>query len=135
MKRKDVAKICQCKYKSGNILTLSEEIGARLREQRNESGLTQDQLAVRLGVSKRTVGNYESGTSDAPAAYLSTVARELGFDVMYILNGVRTTLGSGDLSEVEDVMIRQYRTIPEHDQHAIRRFLKAMADDVKAPTR
>ncbi len=67
--------------------------------------------------------------------YLSTVGRELGFDVMYILNGARTMLTSDALTEVEDEMIQQYRTIHEHDQQAIRRFLKAMADDVKAPMR
>ncbi|MBC3957699.1 helix-turn-helix domain-containing protein [Pseudomonas triticifolii] len=112
----------------------SEEIGSRLREERMRCGLTQDQAAQAAGVAKRTQANYEAGSSDAPALYLSTVLSELGFDIMYILSGVRTTLGSGDLSEVEDEMIHQYRIIPEYDQHAIRRFLKAMADDVKAPT-
>ncbi|KPW84131.1 MULTISPECIES: helix-turn-helix domain-containing protein [Pseudomonas] len=113
----------------------SEEIGSRLREERMRCGLTQEQAAKAAGVVKRTQANYEAGSSDAPAMYLSIVARELSFDVMYILNGVRTTLSSGELSEVEDQMIQQYRAIPEHDQHAIRRFLKAMADDAKTHIR
>lgn len=111
----------------GNILTLSEEIGARLREQRTANGLTQDQVAEKLGVSKRTQGNYESGASDAPAAYLSVVGRELGFDVPYILNGVRSTLGSDALDPIEDAIIKKYRSIPEDDQKTIRRLLDAMA--------
>ena len=108
-------------------MTLSEEIGARLREQRNENGLTQDQLAEKLGVSKRTQGNYESGASDAPASYLSVVARDLGFDVPYILNGVRSTLGNDALNAVEDSLIKKYRSIPDDDQKTIRRMLDAMA--------
>ena len=33
----------------------------RFKQLREESGLTQEELARRLGVSKGTVGNYESG--------------------------------------------------------------------------
>ncbi|MDF3188423.1 MULTISPECIES: helix-turn-helix domain-containing protein [Pseudomonas] len=124
-----MAKICQCKYLDGKILTLSEEIGARLRQQRAQAGLTQDQLAEQLGVSKRTQGNYESGASDAPASYLSMAASALGFDVLYIVSGTRTTLTVDALSEVEDSIVQQYRSIPVDDQKAIRRFLKAIADD------
>lgn len=110
-------------------MTLSEEIGARLRELRSHTGLTQDQLAEKLGVSKRTQGNYESGASDPTAPYLSMAASQLGFDVPYILNGVRTTPTSDSLSEVEHSILKQYQSIPEDDQKAIRRILKAMADD------
>lgn len=124
-----MAKNCQCKYASGNNLTLSEEIGVRLRELRAQAGLTQDQLAEKMGVSKRTQGNYESGASDPPASYLNMAASQLGFDVGYIVNGVRATLPSEALSELEDLLVTQYRSIAAGDQEAIRRFLKAMADD------
>lgn len=124
-----MAKNCHCKYASGNNLTLSEEIGVRLRQLRAQAGLTQDQLAEKLGVSKRTQGNYESGASDPPASYLSMAASQLGFDVGYIVNGVHATLPNESLSEVEDLLVRQYRSITAGDQEAIRRFLKAMADD------
>jgi Predicted transcriptional regulators len=124
-----VAKNCQCKYASGNNLTLSEEIGVRLRQLRTQAGLTQDQLAEKLGVSKRTQGNYESGASDPPASYLSMASSQLGFDVGYIVNGVRATLPNDALTEVEDLLVTQYRSITPFDQEAIRRFLQAMADD------
>jgi transcriptional regulator with XRE-family HTH domain len=125
-----VAKNCQCKYASGKILTLSEEIGARLRELRAGAGLTQDQLAEKLGVSKRTQGNYESGASDAPASYLSLANSLLDFDVAYIVHGSRKTLPNEALTEAEDCLVNQFRSIPEDDQKAIRRILEAMADDV-----
>lgn len=107
-------------------MTLPEEIGARLREQRNEKGMTQDQLAEILGVSKRTVGNYESGASDAPASHLSVVARDLGFDVPYVLNGVRSTPKVDSLTEAENALVTKYRSIPEDDQKTIRRMVDAM---------
>ncbi|WP_339495380.1 helix-turn-helix domain-containing protein [Pseudomonas sp. RA_105y_Pfl2_P56] len=107
----------------------SESIGSRLREERKKSGLTQDQIAEVLGISKRTQANYEAGSSDAPAWYLSKVMREPGFDVHYILSGQRTTATEASLSEVENLLVTQYRAITPGDQEAIRRFLKAMADD------
>lgn len=36
--------------------------GLRLKELRNRAGITQDQLAERLDVSKDTIKNYERGT-------------------------------------------------------------------------
>ncbi|TCV68996.1 helix-turn-helix domain-containing protein [Pseudomonas fluorescens] len=107
---------------------LSEEIGSRLQEERKRCGLTQLQIAEALGIAKRTQANWESGASDATASYLSRVANDFGFDVPYILTGVRTTLAGNALSPVEDVLVKQYRSLPEEDQRAIRRYLKALAD-------
>jgi len=39
------------------------KFGEKLREQRNKKGLYQDVLAERIGVSKRTLINYEKGVS------------------------------------------------------------------------
>ena len=108
---------------------LSEEIGSRLQEERKRCALTQNEIAEALGIAKRTQANYEAGTSDATASYLSKVASQYGFDVPYILSGLRTTLAEAALSDVEDLLIKQYRSITPGDQEAIRRFLKAMADD------
>jgi transcriptional regulator with XRE-family HTH domain len=110
-------------------LHLSEEIGSRLQEERKRCALTQNEIAEALGIAKRTQANYEAGTSDATASYLSKVASQFGFDVPYILNGLRTTLAVDALSDVEDLLVKQYRSITPFDQEAIRRFLQAMADD------
>jgi transcriptional regulator with XRE-family HTH domain len=107
----------------------SDLIGARLQEERKRCGMTQDQLAEALGVSKRTQANYEGGDSDATASYLSRAGARFGFDTNYILHGVRSTLPLDALTVVEDMIVRQYRSIPPEDQTAVRRFLKAMADD------
>jgi transcriptional regulator with XRE-family HTH domain len=111
------------------ILHLSEEIGSRLQEERKRCALTQAEIADAIGVAKRTQANYEAGTSDATASYLSNVSTRFGFDVPYILTGERTTLAENALDAVEDCLIKQFRSISEDDQKAIRRFLQAMADD------
>ena len=108
---------------------LSIEIGSRLQEERKRCLMTQNDLASALGIAKRTQANYESGSSDATASYLSRVSTEFGFDVPYILTGARTTLSENSLSHAEDSLLKQYRSIPDDDQKAVRRILKAMSDD------
>nr|WP_241015597.1 helix-turn-helix domain-containing protein [Pseudomonas frederiksbergensis] len=97
--------------------------------------MTQLQVADALGIAKRTQANWEAGSSDATASYLSGVASKLNFDVAYILTGERTTLASDALSQAEDVVVKQYRSLPEDDQRAIRRYLKALADVAAAEAR
>lgn len=108
---------------------LSVEIGSRLQEERKRCAMTQNDLAEALGIAKRTQANYESGASDATAAYLSKVATQFGFDVPYVLTGQHSTLSEESLNQEEDLLVKQYRSIPDDDQKAIRRILKAMADD------
>ena len=91
--------------------------------------MTQNQVAEALGIAKRTQANYEAGSSDATASYLSKVAVQFEFDVPYILTGRRSTLALDSLNEIEDRIVQQYRSIPSDDQRAIRRFIQAMADD------
>ena len=39
------------------------DIGAKLKGARNDAGLTQEQIAEALGVSRQTVSNWENGGS------------------------------------------------------------------------
>lgn len=52
-------------------------IGDRIQQARKEVGLTQDELADRIGVKMRQVQNYESGESD-PYRKLSRIAEATG---------------------------------------------------------
>ena len=53
------------------------ELGARLRDARIDLLLTQDDLAKRAGVSKRTIANAERGT-DLTRGSLMSILRALG---------------------------------------------------------
>jgi hypothetical protein len=52
---------------------------------------------------------------------------QLGVEVGFVLFGKRSL--DTELSVEETQIIEQYREIPEQDQRALRRFLKAMFDD------
>ncbi|KTC15396.1 DNA-binding protein [Pseudomonas marginalis ICMP 11289] len=108
---------------------VSVDIGSRLGEERRRRGLTQDQVAEALGVSKRTQANYEAGSSDAPAAYLYRAVENLGFDVNYIILGARSSKSKESLNSDEDALIEHYRTISDDDRAAVKRIVRAMAID------
>ncbi len=54
----------------------AKEIGARLRQARNERGLTQDELAVMGSFSKRSLSDYENGIT-VPYRHLREMSRLL----------------------------------------------------------
>ena len=55
-------------------------IGAVIRKRRQVLGMTQDELAARVGVSKSAVGNWERG-KHFPLRYLGAVEAVLGIDL------------------------------------------------------
>ncbi|BBV94894.1 hypothetical protein STW0522PSE72_02450 [Pseudomonas monteilii] len=77
-------------------------------------------------MNRNTQGSYERGARNPDTAYLLAVA-QLGVEVGFVLFGKRSL--DTELSVEETQIIEQYREIPEQDQRALRRFLKAMFDD------
>lgn len=61
------------------------DIGRRIRIARNESGLTQGELAKRMAVSASFVGHLERGTRQASLETLVRLANELDLSVDYLL--------------------------------------------------
>lgn len=61
------------------------DIGRRIRIARNNTGLTQGELAKRMGVSPSFVGHLERGTRQASLETLVNLANELDLSVDYLL--------------------------------------------------
>jgi len=65
------------------------KFGQRLKEEREQIGLTQYELAKTLGVSSKTISNYETGGHKAPLLKMIQV----GIDINYLITGVRMSPG------------------------------------------
>lgn len=52
-----------------------------LREVRKNAGITQEELASRIGATKRQVGAWERGENDIPMDYAVSIADALGCSV------------------------------------------------------
>ena len=67
---------------------MKELFGQRLREQRIKHGLTQEQLAEKIGVSRQSVSKWEQGISDPSTSNLFALAKLFGVSVEELLKEV-----------------------------------------------
>ncbi|MEB1626269.1 helix-turn-helix domain-containing protein [Xanthomonas campestris pv. campestris] len=71
-------------------------VGKRLKEERKRLGLTQEEMAVQLGLTRYAQLNFEKDVNLPGGAYL-LAALDRGVDVMYVLSGHRAQLDPADL--------------------------------------
>lgn len=74
------------------------EIGARIREARDEKGLTQEELAAVMPFSRRSLQDYEAGVS-IPYKHLTEIGRVLGHSPAWFLRGEEATAEEPGLRE------------------------------------
>jgi transcriptional regulator with XRE-family HTH domain len=72
---------------------IDAHVGARLRERRILSGLSQEKLGDTLGVTFQQVQKYEKGVNRIGPSRLQTAARLLGVPVNYFFEGGAATSG------------------------------------------
>jgi len=65
-----------------NIKT-SREIGEKIKRKRRELGMTQEELAVKLGVTYQQIQRYESGANKLNVENLQVIAGVMGTPVSY----------------------------------------------------
>lgn len=106
-----------------------EAIGSRLQEERKRIGLNQDEFAQRVGVAKRTLAGYESGSGEVGAAALAQAAA-LGVDVLYVVTGERKPQPADSLTPGEAELLNHYRDLPQADQAGAARMVTALAEMV-----
>ncbi len=74
-----------------------QQIGARIRMLRDKQGLTQQELADRLQVTRQTVSRYEIGRSQPDLEMLERMAQMLHVEMTDLLGGACTCPGTGTL--------------------------------------
>ena len=89
------------------------EIGGRIRLYRKQSGLTQEQLASKINVTKSRVSNWEQGINRPDADILADICRALYVSPSDLLDG---HLSTDELTDHERKVIRAYRSKPEIQQ-------------------
>lgn len=112
----------------------------RLKGEREAKSLYQQDVAEITGVSKRTVIDWEKGVSSPTGVQLSALY-EKGFDVNYIVTGIRTAdrpyemggLSSNYvarqvlLSERELALLDDFRSLGDKEKDAAETMLHAAA--------
>jgi len=101
-------------------------IGTRLREQRNQLGLSQTDLGAIAQVTKQTVYAWENDRTMPKAGELVRLAAA-GVDVTYVLSGQRS---GGMLNPEEAALVDNYRNSSPDSQRILRETGAALAQPV-----
>lgn len=104
------------------------ELGARIRTARLAQGLTQDQLARAVGVTRSAVAQWETGRAGQIGGNLTRVARVLGTSAAYLLTGDQDP-GAPPLPLRADEMalLRAYHDCPPDDRALLLRTAVRLA--------
>lgn len=109
-------------------MTLEQGIAARLRMYRQAAGLTQGDLARRVGANTQQIHRYETGAGRIPALHLFKIATALAVPLSAFFDAVP------DKPAAEDALMRDIRIVaallrdlPEDERQAVIKLIEAMA--------
>lgn len=86
MSKKAKNKSIEVNNTDDNMLTDNEKRGKRLKKKREQKGLTQEQLADKIFVTKQSIHNYEKGIRHFDYEKAVKLASVLGTNPEYLLN-------------------------------------------------
>lgn len=98
----------------------------RLKERREQLGLTQSEVASLLGITPGAVGNYEKGVSTPKADILFKVFDALKCDANYLFQDEMNERSQEDAAtplEMEH-LVKKYRDLDEHGKKMVDFTLK-----------
>lgn len=104
-----------------------KELGARLSTLRQTCGLTQAQVAERIGVSQQTVNSFERGRRRVPVSQLTPLAKLLGVSVEELIDDKAAAKATkrGPASRLER-QIEQIRRLPKAKQKFVSEMLESV---------
>lgn len=93
-------------------------VGKRIRHRRWMVGMTQQQLADRVGIKFQQIQKYETGMNRVSASRLWDIAETLGVAISFFFEGLddaREGAGGNDILADKEALelVRSYYAIPE----------------------
>ena len=98
-------------------------IGTRIKECREKLGMTQEELAKHLGVSKGAIGNYEASIGYPKVENMTKLFKILQTDANYLFQDEIAQKKPELLSYTEELHIKKYRTLDEYGKEAVESIL------------
>ena len=95
---------------------MMKELGGRLKKAREYLGLTQEDVANLMGISRIIITNIEAGTRKVSAEELSKFAKIYGWTMEELLEGERV--------ESVPMFARAFSELSEEDQEEIINLMK-----------
>ncbi len=94
-------------------------IGTRIKECREALGITQEELAMLLGVSKGAIGNYEAGIGYPKVENMTKLFKILKTDANYLFQDEVSTKVKEILNNQEKQHLHKYRQLDDYGKEAV----------------
>lgn len=96
------------------------DIGKRIREKREALGITQEELAVRLGYkNKSTIAKIENGTNDIVQSKVVEFANALNTSVSYLMGWKEEAQSQLQISQSEQSLLHKYHSLDDKGKHTV----------------
>lgn len=114
-------------------------VGKRIRHRRWTLGVTQQQLAERVGIKFQQIQKYETGMNRVSASRLWDIAGALGVPIAFFFEGMTSQAGDelggvagmpGDLLTDREALelLRSYYAIPETQRRRLFDLARVLSD-------
>ena len=112
-------------------------VGKRIRHRRWLVGMTQQQLAERVGIKFQQIQKYETGANRVSASRLWDISEALDVPVSFFFEGLAGVAGQGGGDSVPaDLMgdkealdlVRSYYAIPENQRRRLLELARVLSD-------
>lgn len=97
----------------------------RIKERREQTNMTQRELAEAVGVAVPTISMYENGKREPDGQTMARLASVLGCSVDYLLGVDEKPV---DMSEFTYAMHGAERDLTDHDKEILLQMAKTLAD-------
>ena len=103
----------------------------RIKELREEKGMTQQRLSIELGVTQEAVSGYENGRHCISVPCLLKLSEMFNVSCDYILclSDIRNMTSVKDLSPEEIELISEYRTLLPSERAMLKGYIKGISDN------
>ena len=108
-------------------------VGKRIRQRRWMVGMTQQQLADKVGIKFQQIQKYETGMNRVSASRLWDIAAALGVTISFFFEGLGAaeagTLASDIMADKEALeLVRSYYAIPEAQRRRLFDLARVLSD-------
>ena len=113
-------------------------VGKRIRHRRWLAGMTQQQLAERVGIKFQQIQKYETGANRVSASRLWDIADALDVEVSFFFEGLESDVAETDtnagfpsdiLGDKEAMrLVRSYYSIPENQRRRLFDLARVLSD-------
>jgi transcriptional regulator with XRE-family HTH domain len=112
---------------------MKETLAERIQSLRKLAGLTQVELAEKIGVSKSQYIRYESKDVQPPANIMNKLADALGTSVDFLISGDKNEKAKASLKNSELIQrFKEVDSLPEDEQGVLIKIISAYVRDYRA---